>query len=67
LGKQSWRGQRKKIITTLKQITMADLKALAETLVSLSVKDVQEQQQQIDALKLQNQKLLERLEKLEQK
>ena len=46
---------------------MADLKALAETLVSLSVKDVQEQQQQIDALKLQNQKLLERLEKLEQK
>ena len=32
----------KKIITTLKQITMADLKALAETLVSLSVKDVQE-------------------------
>ena len=32
----------KKIITTLKQITMADLKALAETLVNLSVKDVQE-------------------------
>ena len=38
----------------------------AEFVVPL-VKAVQEQQQQIDALKLQNEKLLERLEKLEQK